>query len=267
MPYLGKVIGTIAGLATGRPLWALLGLILGHQFDRGFAERLSTLGRDGSAAKIGHLPESYVQVLFEAMGHLAKADGRVSEDEIRAARGLMHRLGLGPVQIRQAIERFDSGKQASYPLKANVRGLRRHTARRPELRLLFVRLLMEAALSKPSLRQRERAMIWTICIELDIGRVELAQLEAMLRAQRGFRKSPQGTADASRVTDAYRALGVDRSATNDEVKKAYRRLMNRYHPDKIASSNPAAAEVAAAEKKTREVRNAYELLKVRRSIR
>ena len=267
MPYWGKLIGTIAGLATGRPLLALLGFILGHQFDRGFAERFSSLGRDGSAAQLEHLPESYVQTLFETMGHLAKSDGRVSEDEIRAARGLMHRLGLGPGQIRQAIAWFESGKQPGYPLKARVRGLRRHTARRPELRGLFVRLLMEVVLSKSGLHRRERVIVWSICNELDIGRVELAQLEAMLRAQRGFRKSPEGTADAERVGNAYQILGVDRTATNAEIKKAYRRLMNRSHPDKIASANPQQAEVVAAEKKTREIRGAYELLKVRRSIR
>ena len=47
-------------------------------------------------------------------------------------------------------------------------------------------------------------MIWTICTELDIGRVELAQLEAMIRAQKGFKRSPEGSADE---TDS-RAAGL-----------------------------------------------------------
>ena len=135
------------------------------------------------------------------------------------------------------------------------------------MRALFVRLLMEIALSKSSLQQAERAMIWTICKELEIGRVELAQLEAMLRAQRGFRRSTAGFADGKRVNDAYVTLGVDSSSTNDEIKKAYRRLMNRSHPDKIASANPDAAVIAEAERRTREVKGAYDLLKARRSIR
>ena len=97
--------------------------------------------------------------------------------------------------------------------------------------------------------------------------MELAQLEAMIRAQKGFKHSPAGDADAERVRKAYRTLGVEATATNDEVKKAYRRQMNRNHPDKIASSNPAADVVAEAERRTREVRGAYELLKTRRSIR
>ncbi|GMR17218.1 MAG: co-chaperone DjlA [Gammaproteobacteria bacterium] len=267
MPYWGKLIGTMVGLATGRPWLALLGLILGHQFDRGFAQRFSRLGGDGSAAQLGHLPESYLRVLFETIGHLAKADGRVSEDEIRAARRLMHRLGLGPVEIRHAIGWFEQGKPQAYPLVANVRSLRRHTARRPELRGLFVRLLLEVALSKSALRQRERAVIWAICSELDIGRVELAQLEAMLRAQRRFRQSPQGSADTARVDDAYRVLGVNQEASNAEIKQAYRRLMNKNHPDKLAAANPGPAQIEAAGRKTRQIRGAWDLLKARRSIR
>ena len=267
MTYWGKVLGTLGGLATGRPWMAIIGLILGHQFDRGFADRFTRFGPDVSASRLEHLPQTYLRALFEIMGHLAKADGRVTEDEIRAARALMHRLGLGPVDIRRAIDWFESGKETSYPLVSNLRTLRGQSARRAEMRGLFVRLLMEVALSKSSFKQTERAMIWTICKELDIGRVELAQLEAMLRAQRGFRKSAAGAVDSKRVNDAYVALGVDRESTNDEIKKAYRRLMNKNHPDKLASTNPDTAAVAEAERRTREVRGAYELLKARRSIR
>ena len=89
----------------------------------------------------------------------------------------------------------------------------------------------------------------------------------MIRAQKGFKQSPAGDADTARVRAAYRALGVEQTASNDEIKTAYRRLMNRNHPDKIASSNPDAHTLAKAEQRTREVRSAYELLKARRSIR
>lgn len=268
MPFWGKVVGTVAGLATGKPLVALLGLLLGHQFDRGFAERFA--GEPGGSTGAGgrtQLPEHFIRALFQTMGHMAKADGRVSEDEIRAARALMHRLNFGPANIRQSIGWFEVGKEKTFPLLATVRRLRRENARRPELNRLFVRLLIEVSLSKASLHQRERSLLWAVCTELDIGRVELAQLEAMLRAQRAFRKSPAGAADAARVDDAYALLGVDKSSTNDDIKTAYRRLMNKHHPDKIASTNPAAAELAAAEKRTRDIRGAYETLKSRRLIR
>ena len=267
MPYWGKIIGMTAGLATRKPWLALLGLVLGHQFDRGFAEKFTVFGRQNFDARLNRLPANFLKALFQTMGHLAKVDGRVSEDEIRAARACMHRLGLGPTEIRQAIEWFDGGKQKSFSLVPTLRQLRQEGARRGETRGLFVRLLMEVSLSKDRLHQRERALYWTICTELDIGRVEFAQIEAMVRAQRGFRRSPQGSADARRVVGAYRSLGIDESSSNAEIKQAYRRLMNKNHPDKLASQNPDAAAIAEAERKTREIRGAYEMLKARRSIR
>jgi DnaJ like chaperone protein len=240
-------------------------LLVGYQFYRGFRHSVKSFERQGE--NLASVSDEFVRALFGCMGHLAKSDGRVSEDEIRAARLIMHRLGLSPAGVRRAIGWFDDGKRSGFPLVQTVREVRRVSARSAGKRTLFLRLLLEVVLAKPSLRREERAMIWTVCSELDIGRVELAQLEAMIRAQKGFKRSPAGDADAARVRNAYATLGVDPEASNDEIKKAYRRLMNRNHPDKIAGSNPDAAIVAEAERRTREVRSAYEMLKARRSIR
>jgi DnaJ like chaperone protein len=89
----------------------------------------------------------------------------------------------------------------------------------------------------------------------------------MFRAQRGFRRSAAGGADAERVTSAYAILGVTGSSSNEEIKKAYRRLMNRNHPDKLAAAGGDSVLATAAAKRTREIRGAYEMLKARRSIR
>lgn len=266
MHFLGKLLGTAAGLATGRPWLALVGLILGHQFDRGFAERPKA-GADPSAGSAIRLSEPYLRALFQTMGHLAKSDGRVRPAEIRAARALMQRLELDRERVRQAVDWFEQGKAKSFPLLATVRRVHADTRNSHELRALFVRLLTEVSLSKGRIRAAERALLRAVSRELAIGRVELAQLEAMLRAQRAFRKSPAGQADAARVTAAYDVLGVDRSCSNDEIKTAYRRLMNRHHPDKLAASNPDASEIACAERRTRDIRAAYETLKTRRLIR
>jgi DnaJ like chaperone protein len=179
----------------------------------------------------------------------------------------MHRLGLGPLEIRRAIGWFEAGKSPAFPLREKIRALRLRGARQQEARALFIRLLMEMALASGSVHQQERLVLWQVCTEFDVGRVELAQLEAILRAQRSFRRSAAGDADARRLTAAYRTLGIEKSASNDEIKRAYRRLMNRNHPDKLAGANPDRAAIAEAERRTREVRGAYDLLKARRSIR
>ncbi len=263
--YWGKIIGTLAGLVTLKPWFALLGLFLGHQFDRGFADRFRDFEKQG--AEIGRVSDAFLRVLFQSMGNLAKVDGRVSEEEIRAARVIMHRLGLSPANVRRAIAWFDEGKGSGFPLLQRIREARRVSVRSAAQRVLFIRLLLEVVLAKDALKKEERAKIWSICTELNVGRVELAQLEAMIRAQKGFKHSPAGDADAARVRHAYEALGTSPDSSNDEIKKAYRRLMNRNHPDKLAGSNPDAVELAESERRTREVRVAYEMLKARRSIR
>ena len=262
MAYWGKVTGAVAGLATGQPWLAVVGLVLGHQFDRGYASRQDV---DEADRPDERLPEPFVMALFATMGHLAKSDGRVTEAEIRAARIQMHRLALSPAQVQSAIDRFERGKQTDFPLAATLEPVRRECASRPEWRPLFVRLLLEVSRSKGALHQKERAALWRVCSSLGVGRVELAQIEAILRAQKGFRRSPAGEADAARLQRAYELLGVTRTASNDEIKKAYRRLMNRNHPDKLPGGDVAA--VAAAQKRTREIRGAYDMLKARRSIR
>ena len=271
--YWGRIIGTFIGAVVGvllvSPILKIVtvsvGYFVGYQFDRGFAAHNLAFDELGKSAN--RLSEDYVRALFMCMGHLAKTDGRVSEDEIRAARLVMHQLNLTPAQVRRAINWFDEGKQPGFPLVQILRELRRVHARRGDSRLLFVRLLLEVVLAKSRLSSEERATIWKICTELEIGRVELAQLEAMIRAQKGFKRSPAGGRDSARIDQAYRTLGVEGSATNDEIKKAYRRKMNRNHPDKIVASNPDDAAIADAERRTREIRAAYEMLKARRSIR
>lgn len=263
--YWGKIIGTLAGLATMKPLLMLLGLLLGHQFDRGF-ERYYRRFREHGERPVG-LSDAYVRGLFQCMGHLAKLDGRVTEDEIRAARSVMHRIGLGPVRVRHAIHWFNEGKEAGFRPGPVVRALGQSSARQDDERRVFLRLLLEVSLAKGRIQRAERDTLWAICTELGIGRVEFAQLEAMVRAQKGFRRSPAGDADAARLRAAYAALGVEATATNAEIKKAFRRQMNRNHPDKLASRNPTTAAVAEAERRTRELLHAWELLKVRRSIR
>jgi DnaJ like chaperone protein len=251
--FLGKVLVLI-------PI-----LLVAYQFYRGFKKTVHSFEKEGAA--IGGVSDEFVRALFGAMGHLAKTDGRVSEDEIRAARLIMHRLGLSPAQVRRAIGWFEDGKRPGFPFVQTLREVRRVHGRSPAKRTTFLRLLLEVVLAKDSLSKAERARIWTVCTELDIGRVELAQLEAMIRAQKGFKRSPAGDADAARVRGAYETLGVSPDVSNDDIKRAYRRLMNRNHPDKIAGTNPEADVIAEAERRTREVRGAYEMLKARRSIR
>jgi DnaJ like chaperone protein len=117
MQWFGKAIGGIIGLATGGPFGSLVGILVGHQWD----QSASLFRRGGhGAARISAL---FFAVTFEVMGQIAKVDGRVSEGEVRVARGIMHGMQLSAGQVRTAIEHFTRGKSATYPLAERLEEL------------------------------------------------------------------------------------------------------------------------------------------------
>ena len=65
------------------------------------------------------------------------------------------------------------------------------------------------------------------------------------------------------MRDPYDVLGVSRSASDDEIKKAYHKLARKYHPDNFAGSGGAAAE--GAEEKMKEINEAYDIIQKERS--
>ena len=104
---------------------------------------------------------------------------------------------------------------------------------------------------------------------LGLGAVQLEQLLRMAQAQTGFHH--QGSATAARGTSleqAYKALGVDSSASDKEVKRAYRRRMSEHHPDKLIAKGVPQEMIKLATARTQEIQAAYEVIKgVRPAIR
>lgn len=256
--WTGKAVGGVLGFLSGGPIGSLLGIALGHQFDRGIAERLGGMR--------GH-PPARTQALFFAatfgvMGHVAKSDGRVSEEEIRAARRIMHGMQLSPEQVTLAIEHFTRGKQPNFRLNATIAELDDAFAGRRELRRAFVEIQLQALVASGGLDKAKRELLWSIARRLGMSRVELAQIEALVRAQ--------GTASASQrvedLTEAYRVLGVEPTAEVKAIKLAYRRLMSQHHPDKLVSRGLPESMRANAEQRTREIRAAYERIKAQRNF-
>jgi DnaJ like chaperone protein len=124
---------------------------------------------------------------------------------------------------------------------------------------------MQAALAVGPISKAKRELLWLVARSLGMGRVELAQVEALIRAQQ-FRAS--GVRDEKiELGDAYSVLGLDSGASDQEVKTAYRRLMNQHHPDKLVARGLPQSMVRVAEEKTTEIRAAYERVKTHRGFK
>jgi DnaJ like chaperone protein len=265
MNWYGKIGGGVLGLLVGGPVGAAIGAFIGHQFDRGLS--IGSLGGDG---RFNHAERQQVffESTFRVMGALAKSDGRVSEQEIRAARSVMHQMQLRPEDVRRAIELFTEGKQPGADVDGQVLRFRQACGGQPQLVRTFLEVQFEIVLAKGSITTAERELLWRIADQLGVGRVELAQLEAVLRAQRHFRRDGPGRAQQGLgLGDAYKALGVEAGASDKEVKTAYRRLMNQHHPDKLVAKGMPDSMLEVAKEKTREINAAYDLIKERRGIK
>ena len=86
MVWQGKALGALIGVVAAGPVGALFGTFIGHLFDVQAENVLGDSSDDNAPpASPAQVQEAFFRATFQAMGHLAKADGRVSEDEIRAS--------------------------------------------------------------------------------------------------------------------------------------------------------------------------------------
>lgn len=268
MSWWGKAIGGAFGFMLGGPLGALLGATLGHGFDKGLTG-VEMLDSDGSweGGSQERVQAAFFTATFSVMGHIAKADGRVTEDEIALARQTMDKMHLDEEKRRAAIELFNSGKQDDFPLIDVLEQLKRECRRRVNLIQMFLEIQIATALADGDLHPSEQQVLMTVAESLGISRGQFERLLAMLVAQQRF-SSRGGHADPSQtresVSEAYQLLGVKPDATDAEVKKAYRRLMSQHHPDKLVSKGLPEEMMKMATEKTRDIKSAYEAIKASR---
>ena len=138
MIWIGKAVGGVLGMMVGSYAGLAVGVLVGHQFDRGLANR--TVGDQPGGFTSERIQSSFFRATFAVMGHIAKADGRVSETEIRAARLVMHGMKLSPAQVTSAVEHFTEGKNPGFPLDATLRRLNGLLQDRPDLTRAFVEI-------------------------------------------------------------------------------------------------------------------------------
>lgn len=256
MSWWGKIAGGAFGFMLGGPLGALIGATIGHQFDSG----MKTLDAgDWAPGDQERVQTAFFTATFSVMGHVAKADGRVSKDEIRAAEQVMDSMNLSADMRRAAIELFNKGKSDGFPIDDVLRQFRRECHRRQTLIRLFIEIQLQAAFADGKLHPKERELLRRICIALGIPE---QAFEAMLGAA-GAEQHHGGASGTARMSldDAYAILEVSPQASDREVKKAYRLLMSRHHPDKLVAKGLPEEMMKIATEKTQEIRAAYELVK------
>jgi DnaJ like chaperone protein len=271
----GKISGASIGFVVLGPIGAVLGGFIGHLFDTGQISRASF----GAGPDPRLVNELFFPSTFRVMGHIAKADGRVTEQEIASARAVMYALHLQPAQVQAAIGYFTEGKQPGFDLDPVLARLRASLAGYPDLAQFFVEIQLQASLAGNGLSAVPRARLQRVALLLGLSANDFVRLESLLR----FRQGPGmgggagagaggaglGAAASSneRIAQAYSLLEANVQMSDEELVKAYRRQMSRHHPDKLKANGLPPSMLERAKERTQQIQSAYELLRERRGMR
>jgi len=275
MNWGGKIIGGTLGLLALGPVGAALGVLIGHQFDNGQISGQFIGGRPGPDPAM--VNELFFPSTFRIMGHIAKADGHVSEQEIASARAIMRALHLNSVQIQAAIGYFTEGKQAAFDLDALLGRLRAALAPYPDLAHFFMEIQLQASLAGNGLSDVPRARLQRVASMIGVTPSDFVRLESLLRFRQGMGAGPGAGADPGatrgaapsqeRVTQAYGLLEATALMSDEQIVKAYRRQMSRHHPDKLKANGLPESMLERAKERTQQIQAAYELIRERRGMR
>lgn len=238
---IGYALGGWAGL--------LLGGGLGWWLSNRLRRRLLTARMQ--------IQEGFLDSIFAVMGCLCQADGKVSEGELGAAEKVFDQMRLQGEQRAKARRAFARGREATFDLDAELARVSQLTQRQPILRQLFLQVQLTAIAADGVLHPEEHAMILRVARGVGCSEAEVQQIEAMLH---GASANAHASSEES-LKDAYRVLGVSESASDAEIKKAYRRLMSQNHPDKLAGKGLPESMREVAQQRTSEIGNAYERIR------
>lgn len=269
MAWWGKLVGGAFGFLSAGPLGAILGVAAGHTMDAGWRRLQATRRR--VAATHERTQAVFFGALFSVMGYVAKADGRVSSDEIALAEAVMAHMALSAEQRDIAISLFNQGRQPDFALDATLDQLKHECRNRRVLLRIYMEVLLQAAYADGDLAPGQREALEGICARLGISRFEFAQLETVVRTTRawaqgrGGARRPSGhvphSDSKSLLQQDYALLEVSPAASDDEVKRAYRRLMNQHHPDKLVSKGLPEEMLRLAKERTQQIRSAYDRIR------
>ena len=282
MQYIGKIIGFFLGYQIFHGLFGgIFGAFLGHLADKKLYElgsvRSSIFGKNLTRQTL------FTLTTFAVLGHLAKAKGRVTEEDIQNARNLMVHLNLDAKTQQEVQKAFTLGKEADFPLRNVIREFREACARRQDLLRFFIQVQITAAIQDGELDAQEQQVLFTIAEAMGMSRMQFEQMLGMIMAAQqfsrggfhqqysqqshysqgsysqggysGYQQSHQPSIDA-----AYKVLGVTANDDQNTVKRAYRKLMNENHPDKLAAKGLPDEMMELAKEKTQQIQAAYDLI-------
>lgn len=258
--WLGKAIGGALGWFFLGPLGGLLGLFIGS-----IADSASRVRRMIGPAVEG-VQSVFFRTTFRLMGRVAKSDGRISEQEIAVTEQLMRRIGLSAAHRQEAIALFRQGADEQFDVEAELDAFMASAGAYANLRQMLLLFLFSTASADGQMSQPEHDLLRQIAARIGFSAADYEQLLRMFAAQDQFAGGGAAAPAARPLSAAYAALGIDASCSDEDAKKAYRRLMSQYHPDKLIAEGMPQDMIRMATERTQEIQNAWEQVRKARGL-
>jgi len=257
---LFKLIGVIAGFYFFSWIGAILGFFLG-----GFIDRLRAYGSGGMNPLRHAIRQAvFLETAFILMGRLAKADGRISQEEIDHVEAFMQKIGMNADHRQQGIALFKKGADPAFEVAPTCKKFMAVCGHTKDLKQVLLVYLIVMSMADGHFHPAEEALLAEIAGHLGYDDAAFRHLLDMVSNQSHFAGGQANAAEA--LEDAYKALGVTRDSTDAEIKRAYRKLMSQYHPDKLMGQGVPEDMIAVATEQAKEIQLAYDMIKKHRNI-
>lgn len=247
MGWLGKIVGGTLGFALGGPLGAIAGAALGHTFD--------ATDNQYPRARLSYHEEAqmtFFVATFSMLAKVAHADGRISPEEIQAVENFMaNELNLTPESKRFAVEIFETAINSPMAFQDFAGQFYHQFHNQPRLLDLMIDVLLRLSVADGALSDSEEKLINSAARTFRFSEQKYNELK--VRYAPDFEKY-------------YAILGIHSRASDDEIKRQYRKLVKEYHPDKIASKGLPEEFNKFANDKFREIQDAYDTIRQQRGI-
>ena len=249
MGSFSKFLGASLGWSFGGPIGAIIGFVLGSVVD-GFSEgNTGTYSVPNQGRRTANRTQSgdFEMSLLILSAVVIKADGKVDKRELRYVKDHFIRM-YGEARANHAFKLFNGIiKKKDISTRQVCLQIRQQMTHASRLQLLH--FLFGIAKADGFVTEAEVDMIHKIAGYLYISNQDFESIKAMFY---------DGT------SNAYKILEIDKSATNTEVKKAYRRLVKKHHPDKL--QHLGKEHLKGAEEKFRQIQRAYETIQKERGM-
>ena len=257
---LFKIIGVLVGYHFFGIFGAVLGYIVGSIVDRYIAYGSGAVNPFTNA----HRQSVFIEAVFLLMGKLAKADGHISQDEITHVEDFMQKLHMSSEHRERAIVLFRQGAASDFDFEPKLNEFIAVCGHTHSLKQMLLVYLIVMALSDGRMDAAEERLLKGIALRLGYDQLAFSRLLEMVLNQSHFAGGRVPSANA--LDEAYKALGVKKESSDQEIKRAYRKLISQYHPDKLMGQGVPEDMIAVATAQTQEVQTAYDLIKKSRNM-